>query len=275
MQTDTELQWLDDSIAAFEQAKAALADATLLSHPKPDTVVAIMSDALDIAVGAVLQQVADGQWQPVGYFSRKLSPTERRYSTYDRELLAMYLSVKHFRYFIEGRSFSLYTDHKPFTFSMSTKFEWLSPRQVRHLDFIVQYITDIRFTNGTNNLVADALSRVELESSSSYIIDLEAMASAQHNCEFLTHDTPHLSLSLQHFSLLHLSNTIICDVSTGQPRLAVPPAFRQSFFTLYILYPTRVFDHPKSWWHLVLCGQKCGQILSIGFIHVWHISCRR
>ena len=142
----------------------------------PYTVVAIMSDASDIAVGAVLQQVADGQWQPVAYFSR---PTEHHYSTYDRELLAMYLSVKHFRYFIEGRSFSLYTDHKPLTFSMSTKSERSSPRQARHLDFIVQFTTDIRFTNGTNNLVADALSRVELESSSSYIIDLEAMASAQ------------------------------------------------------------------------------------------------
>ena len=241
-QADTELQWSDDSIAAFEQAKAALADATLLSHLKPDAVVAIMSDASDIAVGAVLQQVTDGQWHPIAYFSRKLSPTERCYSTYDRELLAMYLSVKHFRYFIEGRSFSLYTDHKPLTFSMSTKSERSSPRQARHLDFIAQFTTDIRFTNGTNNLVADVLSRVELnhvESSSSNIIDLEAMASAQHNCEFLTHDSPHLSLSLQHFSLPHSSNNIICNVSTGQPRPVVPPAFRRSVF-----YSLHSLSHP-------------------------------
>ena len=83
-QTDNKLQWSDDSIAAFEQANAALTDATLLSHPKPDAVVAIMSDASDFAVGAVLQQVADGQWQPIAYFFRKLSPTEHRCSTYDR-----------------------------------------------------------------------------------------------------------------------------------------------------------------------------------------------
>ena len=62
------------------------------------------------------------------------------------------------------------------------------------------------------------------------------MASPQHNCEFLMHDTPHLSLSLQHFSLPHSSNTIICDVSTGQPRPVVPPAFRQSgFYSLHSL----------------------------------------
>ena len=108
-----------------------------------------MSDALDIAIGSVLQQFADGQWQLIPYFSRKMSPTEHYYSTYDRELLAMYVSVKYFRYFIEGRSFSLYTDHKPLTFSMGAKSERLSPRQACHLDFIVQFTTDIRFTNGT------------------------------------------------------------------------------------------------------------------------------
>lgn len=51
-----------------------------------------MSDALDIAIGAVLQQFADGQWQLIAYFSCKLSPTEHYYSTYDRELLAMYVT---------------------------------------------------------------------------------------------------------------------------------------------------------------------------------------
>ena len=45
---------------------------------------------------------------------------------------------------------------------MSMKSERSSPLQACHLDYIVQFTTDIRFTNGTNNLVADALSRVEL-----------------------------------------------------------------------------------------------------------------
>lgn len=55
-----------------------------------------MTDASDKAVGAVLQQYVDGQWKPVSFFSRKLKPTETRYSTLDRELLAIYLAVKHF-----------------------------------------------------------------------------------------------------------------------------------------------------------------------------------
>ena len=123
--TNSDLQW-GDCLTAFNQIKTALADATLLFHPKPDAVVAIMSDASDIAVGAVLQQFVDSQWQPIAY-SYKLSPTERRYSTYDRELLAVYLSIKQFRHFVEGRIFSVYTDHKPLTFSMHTKSERSSP----------------------------------------------------------------------------------------------------------------------------------------------------
>ena len=115
---------------------------------------------------------------------------------------------------------------------MHTKSKRSSPRQARHLDFISQLTTDIRYTHGTDNPVADALSRVEVNQmdSSSLIIDFEAMASAQHDCKFLTHDTPQLSLSLQHVPLPHSTNTIICDVSTGQPCPVVPPTYRQPVF---------------------------------------------
>ena len=191
-----------------------------------------MTDASDVAVGAVLQQSVHDQWQPIPYYSHKLSPTECRYSTFDRELLAVYLAIKHFRYYVEGRVFTVYTDHKPLTYSMNTKSERSSPRQARHLDYISQFTSDIRYTKGINNPVADALSRVELNQveTNPPIIDLEAMATAQGNCEFLTHDTHTHSLSLQHTPLPHSSNTIICDVSTGQSRLVVPPAFRQLVF---------------------------------------------
>ena len=69
-----------ECISAFRNAKNALAQATLLFQPIPDATTSLMTDASDIAVGAVLQQLVDGHWQPVS-FSRSLSPTERRYST--------------------------------------------------------------------------------------------------------------------------------------------------------------------------------------------------
>ena len=95
-----------------------------------------MTDASDIAVGAVLQQLIVDQWQPIAYYSHKISPAECRYSTYDRELLAVYLAIKHFRHYVEGRAFTVYIDHKPLTYSMNTKSERSSPRQACHLNYI-------------------------------------------------------------------------------------------------------------------------------------------
>ena len=103
-----------------------------------------MTDASEIAVGAVLQQFIDNRWQPLAYFSKSLTPAETRYSAFDRELLAIYLAIKHFQYFVEGRQFYILTDHKPLTFALSNKPERYSPRQSRHLDFISQFTCDIR-----------------------------------------------------------------------------------------------------------------------------------
>ena len=93
---NSELEWTEECISVFDSAKNNLAQATLLFYPTPDAFTSLMTDASDVAIGAVLQQFVNGQWKPISYFSRKLSPTERRYSTFDRELLAIYSSIKHF-----------------------------------------------------------------------------------------------------------------------------------------------------------------------------------
>lgn len=77
----------------FEFAKA-----TLLSYPQQDAPTSLMTDASDNAVGAVLQQYIRGSWHPIAFYSRKLRPAETRYSTFDRELLAVYLAIKHFEF---------------------------------------------------------------------------------------------------------------------------------------------------------------------------------
>ena len=56
----SELQWSEKCISAFRNAKDALAQATLLLHPTPDATTSLMTDASDIAVGAVLQQLVNG-----------------------------------------------------------------------------------------------------------------------------------------------------------------------------------------------------------------------
>jgi hypothetical protein len=180
------LAWNDTCTTAFTEIKNALASATLLVHPEQNSPTCIMTDASEVAVGTVLQQFIHGQWRPLGYFSRTLKPAETRYSAFDRELLAIYLAIKHFRYFVEGRSFHVLTDHKPLTFALHARPDRYTPRQIRQLDVISQYTSDLRHVKGSHNPVADALSRatinaVSVSDDSPPVIDFKAMAIAQNS----------------------------------------------------------------------------------------------
>ena len=153
------LQWDEQSSQTFFTIKQAFANVSLLAHPQHDAPTDIMMDASDIAVGAVLQEKVNDQWCPIAFFSKRLTPPETKYSTFDRELLAVYLAIKHFQHFIEGRDFHIVTDHKPLTFALKSNHNH-SPRQFRHLDFISQFNNEIRHAKGTENCVAVALSRI-------------------------------------------------------------------------------------------------------------------
>jgi transposase InsO family protein len=180
----------------------------------------------------VLEQLVDDVWQPLAFFSRQLRKPERNYSAYDRELLALYLSVRHFRYFVEGRDFVAYTDHKPLTFAFAKVSEPWSPRQQRHLAYISEFTTDVRHIAGKDNRVADALSRAAIHSVHAGLgVDYEAMAVAQQqDQEMNDYRTSITNMTLQDVPLGSKSLNILCDVSTGHPRPVVPKGFRRKVF---------------------------------------------
>ena len=197
-----------------------------------------MTDASDTAVGAVLQQHINGTWQPISFFSRKLTPTETRYSTFDRELLAVYLSVKHFRHFLEGRPFHVLTDHKPLTFALNTKSDRHSPRQARQLDYISQFTSNIRHVHGLDNVVADALSRVEtnaLLSGQPPVVDFTALAKTQATDSQIRslQSSPTSTLVVEAIPLANTTDPLYCDVSTGTQRPLVPLSWRRTVFNSF------------------------------------------
>ncbi|GFW76108.1 retrovirus-related Pol polyprotein from transposon 17.6 [Trichonephila clavipes] len=132
------LNWSSEAITAFQRCKQAPADAALLAHPSPSAPLALHVDGSDYAIGGALHQVADSELQPLAFFSRKLISSEKSYSAYDRELLAIYSAIRHFR----------------------QKIDKCSPRQIRQLDFISQFTTNIVHIPGSDNIAADVLSRV-------------------------------------------------------------------------------------------------------------------
>ena len=224
------LVWTSDMLRAFQGAKEALADAALLTHPQKGAPTALTTDASDEAVGAVLQQQIHGQWLPLAFFSKQLRPAERKYSAFDKELLALYLGIRHFRYFLEGRVFTAYTDHRPLTFSMAKLSDPWSSRQQRHLAYISEFTTDIRHVQGKHNHVADALSRAAVESIHEGI-DYEAIAASQAtDPEVQAYRTAQSGLQLMDVPFGSKGNTILCDISTGQPRPVVPEGWRRRVF---------------------------------------------
>ncbi|GFQ87529.1 retrovirus-related Pol polyprotein from transposon 297 [Trichonephila clavata] len=173
----TPILWAEESAAAFEKCKKDLAQATVLYHPSADASLAIVVDASDTAVGAALHQQTSKGWQPLAFFSKTLSPAQRRYSAYDRELLAAYMAIKYFRHMVEGRSFTLFTDHKPLVYAFKQKEDKCTPRQLRHLDLIGQFTTDIRYLKGSENVVADTLSRIHISTiNTPSVVDFSKMA---------------------------------------------------------------------------------------------------
>jgi hypothetical protein len=124
-----------------------------------DVEIFLAVDTSSSHVGAVLQQREAGQspW-PLAFFSAKLDAAQVKYSTFDRELLACYLAIRHFRWLLEGRQFYILSDHKPLCFALHRLSDAWSARQQRQLSYIAEFTSDIRHVAGVDNVVADALS---------------------------------------------------------------------------------------------------------------------
>ena len=96
--------------------------------------------------------------------------------------LVIYLSIRHFWHFLEGHEFYVLTDHKPLTHALSSLPSCYSPRETRHLNFILQFSSDIRHVHGHDNPIADALSRMDINSlNRPSMIDFTLLAAAQQN----------------------------------------------------------------------------------------------
>lgn len=231
---EKKILWSEISKQAFNKTKESLANATLLTYPLANAQLSLMVDASDTGIGAVVQQYSRYGWEPLGFFSRTLNKAQRKYSTYDRELLAAYAAVKYFHFILEGRPFILYTDHKPLIYAFRKKQDNATPRQLRQLDYISQFTTDIRHISGSKNIIADNLSRIETINFPN-LLDYVSLAKDQSDDielqRLLDHNSS--SLILKKISLPNSDVTLYCDISTEHIRPYITPKFRRQVFQNY------------------------------------------
>lgn len=231
-----QLEWTEEQREVFEACKKQLADAALLAHPDPYAQLVLFTDASNTAIGASLNQFKNSEEtkeiEPLAFFSAKLSTAQQKWSTFDRELYAIYAAIRHFKHMLEGRHFTVFTDHRPLTYVFLQKADKYSPRQLRHLDYIGQFTTDIQFVKGADNVPADMLSRIEtLEIPNA--LDYAAIAKRQiadtELQDLLNSDT---SLKFQHMVLPEAGVKLLCDTSTKNVRPYLPLEFRKIAFNI-------------------------------------------
>ncbi|KAL0880953.1 hypothetical protein ABMA27_002114 [Loxostege sticticalis] len=147
----------DQAISSFNNLKSELADASLHAIDLKATFT-VETDASEYAIGAILSQ----DERPVAYFSRSLSPPERRHSSIEKEACAIVEALRKWRHLLLRRHFILITDQQSVAFMLqahhSSKIK--NEKVERWRLELSAYKYDVIYRPGKENLAADALSRV-------------------------------------------------------------------------------------------------------------------
>ena len=157
----TDFVWTPECQHAFESVKSLLSHAPVLAAPDLSRPFKLEVDASAGGAGAVLlQEDAGGVDHPVCYFSRKFNKHQVRYSTIEKETLALLLALQHFEVYVGSSPLPVvvFTDHNPLIF-LSRMYNH-NQRLMRWALVVQDYNLDIHHKKGSENVLADALSRV-------------------------------------------------------------------------------------------------------------------
>jgi hypothetical protein len=149
------LEWTTETDTAFENLRRAICSDLVLSLPDFEREFIVNSDASNHGYGAFLEQENN---KVIAYFSRSYTAAQRNYSTSEKELLAIVMAIEHWKTYLYGRRFVVYTDHQPLTCLLNKKDPHL--RLERWMLRLGLYSFEIRYRRGEENVVADALSRL-------------------------------------------------------------------------------------------------------------------
>ncbi|GJT93741.1 RNA-directed DNA polymerase [Tanacetum coccineum] len=145
--------WTSEAAKAFDILKAKVTEAPVLALPNFDEVFQVECDASRVGIGGVLSQ----NQRPIAFFSEKLNDARRKYSTYDKEFYAIVRSLDTWRHYLLSNEFVLFSDHEALKFINGQ--HKLKPRHAKWVEFIQAFSFVIRHKVGSDNQVADALSR--------------------------------------------------------------------------------------------------------------------
>ena len=145
--------WGEAQNRAFHEMRALLATDAILVYPDHNKPFEVESDASDYQLGAVIKQ----EGRPVAFYSRKLNSAQKNYTTIEKELLSVVETLRTFRSMLLGAKIKVYTDHKNLTHTLSS---FTTQRVMRWRLLLEEFGPEFAYKKGSENVVADALSRV-------------------------------------------------------------------------------------------------------------------
>ena len=173
-------KWTDEHQQAFEEAKQMVLRETILNYPDFTKTFHIFTDASAYQLGSVIMQ----RQKPLAFYTRKMNNAQKRYTVGEQELLSIVETLKEFQNILIGQKIVVHTDHLNLLYK-----KLASNRLVRWRMIIEEFGPKFKHVDGEKNVVADALSRLEMEARESdeiatedqpvqltYMTDIEVMS---------------------------------------------------------------------------------------------------
>ena len=152
-------KWTSECQTAFDFLKESLTVVPLLAYPDTNKPYVLYTDASNNCIGACLTQKTDDEEEkPIYFLSHKLSPTQTRWSTIEKEVFAIYYALQKLDHYLHNARFTIKTDHKPLKYILD------SPMQNKKIQLwalsIAGYNCQVEYIRGNENQCADLLSRI-------------------------------------------------------------------------------------------------------------------
>ena len=150
--------WRPKCATAFLMLRDALVRSPIVAFPKESGDYVLDTDASNFGLGGVLSQIQDDQERVIAYCSRALRPSQRKYCTTKREMLAAVSMCIQFRSYLRGARFVIRTDHKSLVWLH--RFKNTEGMMARWLHTVQQFQFSIVHRAGRDHSNTDRLSRV-------------------------------------------------------------------------------------------------------------------
>ncbi|GJR73091.1 reverse transcriptase domain-containing protein [Tanacetum coccineum] len=157
LEKETPFYFSKECIEAFNTLKKNLTEAPILIAPDWNEPFELMCDASDFALGAVLGQRHEKHFRPIHYASKTMNEAESRYTTTEKEMLAVVYAFEKFRSYLVMNKCTVYTDHSALKYLFAKKDS--KARLLRWVLLLQEFDFDVVDTKGAENLAADHFIR--------------------------------------------------------------------------------------------------------------------